>query len=90
MVFCNREFFTGEPFSNEEAGMVLSRREFVGSMAAMVAEFKLGEKSMSSLKQVMGKGGKGHPNILFFFTDDQRYDTIGAWGNKEIHTPNLN
>ncbi|MBN1810099.1 MAG: sulfatase-like hydrolase/transferase [Planctomycetes bacterium] len=29
------------------------------------------------------------PNVLFFFTDDQRYDTIRALGNREIHTPNL-
>jgi len=24
------------------------------------------------------------PNILFFFTDDQRFDTIHALGNKEM------
>lgn len=29
------------------------------------------------------------PNILFFFTDDQRFDTIAALGNPEISTPNL-
>jgi arylsulfatase A-like enzyme len=29
------------------------------------------------------------PNILFFFTDDQRFDTIRALGNDEIHTPVL-
>ena len=29
------------------------------------------------------------PNILFFFTDDQRFDTIAALGNDEIITPNL-
>jgi arylsulfatase A-like enzyme len=29
------------------------------------------------------------PNILFFFTDDQRFDTIRALGNPTIHTPNL-
>jgi arylsulfatase A-like enzyme len=29
------------------------------------------------------------PNILFFFTDDQRFDTIRALGNPEIVTPNL-
>jgi arylsulfatase A-like enzyme len=29
------------------------------------------------------------PNILFFFTDDQRFDTICALGNDEIHTPNM-
>jgi len=29
------------------------------------------------------------PNILLFFTDDQRFDTIGALGNDRIRTPNL-
>ncbi len=29
------------------------------------------------------------PNILFLFADDQRADTIGAWGNEYIHTPNI-
>ena len=30
------------------------------------------------------------PNILFLFADDQRADTIGAWGNKRIRTPLVN
>ena len=29
------------------------------------------------------------PNILFLFTDDQRFDTIRALGNEDIITPNL-
>lgn len=29
------------------------------------------------------------PNIVFFFTDDQRFDTIHALGNKQIITPNI-
>ncbi len=29
------------------------------------------------------------PNILLLFADDQRADTIAAWGNKHIDTPNL-
>ena len=29
------------------------------------------------------------PNILLFFADDQRFDTIRALGNPRIHTPNL-
>src|SRR5436305_5880515 len=29
------------------------------------------------------------PNILFLFADDQRADTIAAWGNAHIKTPNL-
>ena len=34
-------------------------------------------------------GASDKPNILFIFTDDQCYDTIRAYGNKEIITPNL-
>ena len=33
--------------------------------------------------------GLAKPNILFFFTDDQRFDTIAALGNPDIITPNL-
>jgi len=29
------------------------------------------------------------PNIVFFFTDDQRFDTIHALGNAAIQTPNM-
>jgi len=29
------------------------------------------------------------PNILFLFADDMRADTIAAWGNPHITTPNL-
>ena len=29
------------------------------------------------------------PNILFILADDQRFDTIHALGNDDIHTPNL-
>lgn len=34
-------------------------------------------------------GADARPNILFFFTDDQRADTIAALGNPIIKTPNL-
>ena len=30
---------------------------------------------------------RGSPNILFLFTDDQRADAVGAYGNPYIHTP---
>ena len=32
---------------------------------------------------------KQKPNILFFFTDDQRFDTIRTLGNKDVQTPVL-
>lgn len=34
-------------------------------------------------------GAKSRPNFLFLFADDQRADTIRAWGNRHIRTPNL-
>jgi arylsulfatase A-like enzyme len=35
------------------------------------------------------RAAKGKPNVLFLFSDDQRFDTIGALGNRHIRTPNL-
>ena len=32
---------------------------------------------------------EARPNFLFLFADDQRADTIGAWGNALIQTPNI-
>ncbi|WP_168122459.1 sulfatase-like hydrolase/transferase [Paenibacillus sp. HB172176] len=32
---------------------------------------------------------KEKPNIVLIFTDQQRWDTLGAYGNETIHTPNL-
>lgn len=36
-----------------------------------------------------GTTAAGRPNVLFFFTDDQRADTIAALGNPVIRTPTL-
>ena len=30
------------------------------------------------------------PNLLFIFTDEQRSDTLAAYGNTRIQMPNLN
>lgn len=41
--------------------------------------------------QTRARGGRNgrRPNILILFADDQRADTIGAWGNRIISTPNI-
>jgi arylsulfatase A-like enzyme len=33
---------------------------------------------------------KRPPNLIFFLTDEQRADTMAAYGNKQIHVPTLN
>lgn len=38
-----------------------------------------------SLLRTEGAG----PNVLFFYSDDQRADTVAALGNSQIYTPNL-
>jgi arylsulfatase A-like enzyme len=43
--------------------------------------------STSSLYGQQNSDGK--PNFLFIFSDDQRYDLIGALGHPEVRTPNL-
>ena len=30
------------------------------------------------------------PNLLFIFTDEQRFDTMACYGNTHVQTPNLN
>lgn len=34
-------------------------------------------------------GGRARPNMVFLFTDDQRFDTIHALDNPRIQTPNM-
>jgi arylsulfatase A-like enzyme len=59
-----------------------TRREFFRSIGT-------GAAVLAAASTLSAGTEKNKPNILFFFTDDQRWDTIGALGNPEIHTPNL-
>ncbi len=59
----------------------------VGSAATSAGTLSI-LSGCASTGQVTGAERK-RPNILFFFTDDQRFDTIGALGNDHIITPNI-
>ncbi|MEN6575006.1 MAG: sulfatase-like hydrolase/transferase [Phycisphaerales bacterium] len=59
----------------------MNRRDFLRFVASGAA--------LAVLPCVLKATGKGKPNILFLFADDQRADTIGALGNPHIRTPNL-
>ena len=48
--------------------------------------------TLAAVRGVAGEAGTAGPkrlNLLFLFSDDQRYDTIHALGNPIIKTPNL-
>lgn len=58
----------------------------VGSTLATLA---LASQDPSDRPVSAPPGTPERPNILFLFADDQRVDTIGAWGNPGIRTPHL-
>ncbi|MHC4085543.1 MAG: sulfatase-like hydrolase/transferase, partial [Planctomycetota bacterium] len=62
----------------------ISRREFVKAAAGIIAGQSLG----GCLPTPVRKQKK--PNLLFIWTDEQRADTMAAYGNTRIHAPNLN
>ena len=63
-----------------------TRRDLLKAVSLGVTSLAMsGCDSMSQMIRSQGK----RPNILFFFTDDQRFDTIGALGNEHIITPNM-
>jgi len=59
-----------------------TRREFLRTAAVTAG-------ATAAAPAALTKPAKRRPNILFFFTDDQRADTIHALGNDTIITPNL-
>ncbi len=62
----------------------ISRREFVQTAAGVIA----GHSLAGFLPRPARKQKK--PNLLFIWTDEQRADTMAAYGNTKIHAPNLN
>jgi arylsulfatase len=63
----------------------ITRREFVKAGAAALSTMTL----PASLKGLAGDSEYRQPNILYIMTDQQRFDTITALGNKDIYTPNF-
>jgi len=59
-----------------------TRRDFIKSLGIGTAALVLSRGSS-------GKTPPKKPNILFFFTDDQRFDTIHALGNDHVITPTM-
>ena len=65
-----------------------TRRDFMKSAGCLTALALAGCTNSVGLF-AKNRPAPNKPNILFIFTDDQRFDTIAALGNKEIITPNM-
>jgi len=63
-----------------------TRRDFLKTVGVGAASLTI--SGCAGMGQVVGAERK-RPNILFFFTDDQRFDTIRALSNNHIITPNI-
>jgi arylsulfatase A-like enzyme len=75
--YAPRSEFSNMPF------LRVQRVQILAAMAVALAAVLLGASGFVHADEPR------RPNILFVFTDDQRWDTIAALGNAEIHTPNL-
>ncbi|MBI9017312.1 MAG: sulfatase [Phycisphaerae bacterium] len=65
----------------------IGRRQFLKAVCAGAAVTSLPIMSVASAAKKSSSSKR--PNIVFLYTDDQRYDTLGCMGNKHIKTPNL-
>lgn len=48
----------------------------------------LGVEASAAADQLSDQASRP-PNIIFLLTDDQRWDTLGSYGNRIIHAPNI-
>ncbi|MBT3278341.1 MAG: sulfatase-like hydrolase/transferase [Phycisphaerales bacterium] len=69
--------------------MTQTRRTFLQSAGLCAAGVAAGCNAEGPGANEAAPKAKPKHNVLFIFTDDQRWDTIHALGNKEIITPNL-
>ncbi len=63
--------------------MQQTRREFLAKTATAAAGIGLAQRGVGE------SAPPPRPNVVVLFSDDQRFDTIHALGNPEIHTPSL-
>jgi arylsulfatase A-like enzyme len=67
--------------------MPVSRRNFIQS-ASTLGAVALAQQAFPQIARRNGRSDK--PNVVFIWTDQQRFDTLAAYGNHKIHAPNLN
>ena len=73
----------------EEAEREIDMGQWHGTRRGFLKTIGLGTAALAAGTNLSAGEEKKRPNILFVFTDDQRWDTIRALGNLQVHTPNL-
>jgi len=66
----------------------LDRRNFLKSFGLGMASLALGD-FCSRARLAAATKSRRQPNILFLFTDDQRFSALGALDKEEVKTPNM-
>ena len=56
---------------------------------AAILIFALGSVAVTAQATKSSEIASKQPNILFFFADDLRADTVGAFGGKDVRTPHI-
>jgi arylsulfatase A-like enzyme len=64
--------------------MAINRRNFLQSVSAGI-----GGAALASCTSLRGGVGAQRPNVIVVLTDDQGWGDLGAHGNEQINTPNL-
>lgn len=63
-----------------------TRREFLRTAALGAAALALAPRRLHARTARLSRP----PNLLFIWTDEQRWDTLAAYGNRRVLAPNLN
>lgn len=63
----------------------MDRRQFLKTSGIGLASLALSDELLADAR----KSSNRPPNLLFIMSDQQRWDALGAAGNKDMHTPNL-
>jgi len=67
--------------------MSIDRRNFILACSGVLGGAMISSTRSRAQKKMFSQGKQ--PNILFINTDDQARWGVGAYGNTEIHTPNM-
>ncbi|MCX7011103.1 MAG: sulfatase-like hydrolase/transferase [Candidatus Sumerlaeota bacterium] len=67
----------------------ITRREFLGQALGAGAAIAGGRSLAASAEEADGEARPSRPNLVYVFSDQQSYDMLGCYGNRQIITPHI-